>query len=905
MEKLISRNFLFILITACLPFIFEQNSYAEDYGESSFSSDTVFGLLGVGAAVGVGIWEYSKHNQNNESSPTPGPTPPTPPVVSGGPVILSSNAANGATEYTNYNLQITPETASAVGKVLVLNASKSAQQFTITPITAATNQEIVIDPNSSCYSSVNGGSTCSFNISFTPAGKAYKYTTLNPILYRITGAVTNNSDYITINPSITNSNVFYNPAVLGTDAHSIQSVKVTALLNIPRNGIDVLYAATNGYGIFSSTDGGVSSIAMNNGITLPNISAITTDGKNIYAAAFKQVTNTQTQFSIYKSSNNGASWTDISNNIPTNFVPHALAWDGTNLYVGGTYTICAAKRSNGTPSAIFIKNTDNDNWKVSSIDATYVDSLFFDGQNLYAGAVIDATKPTTSGGIYKKATSSDTWNQFLPGTTIFSIAGEGNLLYAVKTEVIIPEKTLLNSYILKKHKPAILNDILVSSNGESWTTFATVDDAFSIYPYQNYLYIGTLGGKILRAPLLASNVVPEDVSNGLYFGYGIGTFASDSINLYAGGFVGGGAYQTQVTNKKNNFEWNALPNGLADVSISAIQETENFANKNNTIFFVATQDPALLDGIGVYKSIDSGANWIPDNAGFVQNQPLMVQSLYVFDNKQDIDIFVGFHNSLGAYKKSLLGPGVWGQIPELAQKSVISFVGLNSQPNQLFSMFAGTWMDRANNGVYRSDEGGAWNPSGPGIPTSSIINALAIDSQNRVYAADMLSGIYSYQYLSGAWQWLNDAFPAGITPFALNLFNANLYAGSSNGVYFRAATPKLTNDSPWSSFNSGDLTNPIQINALFSQAGDGYLYAGGSTTSTTNKFTLFRIAAATGQTWAGLGGETNNPSILSLAGFSDVTNLLTALYAGTYYQGVQKIFIQNASVKEKIIKNEK
>ncbi|MCL5261458.1 MAG: hypothetical protein M1561_07320 [Gammaproteobacteria bacterium] len=901
MGKLISRNFLFVLITACLPFIFEQNSYAEDYGESSFSSDTVFGLLGVGAAVGVGLWEYNKHNQNDESSPTPGPTPPTPPVVTGGPVILSSNIVNGTTEYTNYNLQITPETTSAIGKIFVLNTSKSTQQFTITSVN--TNSDIVIDPNSSCYSSVNGGNTCSFNISFTPASKIYKNITLDPVLYRITGTTTNNSDYITINPSTTNSNVFYNPAVVGTDAHSIQSVKITALLNIPRNGIDVLYTATDGYGIFASTDGGISSIAMNNGITLPNISAITTDGKNIYAAAYKQITNAQTQFAIYKSSNNGASWTDISNNIPTNFVPHALAWDGTNLYVGGTYTVCTTTRNNGTPSSIFIKNTDNDNWKGSSIDASYIYSLFFDGQNLYAGAVIDATKPTTSGGIYKKATSGDTWNQFLPGSTILSIAGEGNLLYAVKTEVIIPDKLLFHSDITKKqklsnNKPTIINDVMVSSNGESWTNFASVNNAFSLYPYQNYLYIGTLDGTVLRAPQLVSNVVPEDVSNGLYYGFGIGTFASDSTNLYAGSFLGGGAYQTQVTNKKNNFEWNALPNGLADVSISAIQETTNFANKASTVFFVGTQDPALLSGIGVYKSTDSGANWIPDNAGFTSNQPLMAQSLYVFDNKQDIDIFVGFHNSLGAYKKSLLGPGVWNQISELAQKSVTSFVGINSQLNQAFSMFAGTWMDSANNGVYRSDDGGAWNPSGSGIPASSIIDALAISSQNRVYAADMLNGIYNYQNLSGTWQWVNDAFPTGITPFALNLFNANLYAGSSNGVYIRASTPKLTNASPWSSFNSGDLTNPIQINALFSQAGDGYLYAGGSTTSTANKFTLFRIAEATGQTWAGLGGETNNPSILSLAGFSNVTNLFTTLYAGTYYQGVQKIFIQNSSVRK-------
>ena len=111
--------------------------------------------------------------------------------------------------------------------------------------------------------------------------------------------------------------------------NSFTGQRVFALAIDPQTS-STLYAGTTGGGVYKSVDGGTSWLASNTGMAeKTGISDLLIDPNNssvIYASAMYSG-------AVYKSSDSGANWEDITGNLG-NMPVLSLASDGTDIYVG-------------------------------------------------------------------------------------------------------------------------------------------------------------------------------------------------------------------------------------------------------------------------------------------------------------------------------------------------------------------------------------------------------------------------------------------------------------------------------------------------------------------------------------------------------------------------------------------
>ena len=149
----------------------------------------------------------------------------------------------------------------------------------------------------------------------------------------------------------------------------------------------MVYAATNGLGVFKSTNGGVSWIAANTGITTLGVFSVAVDPSN--TANVYVGTNIS---GVFKSTNGGASWTAVNTGLTTSPTYQVLAIDPYNpsvVYAG----------SDG--SGLFKSINGGTSWSaLNSLPSTNVQALAIDPSNtatLYAGISSGAVKSTNGG----------------------------------------------------------------------------------------------------------------------------------------------------------------------------------------------------------------------------------------------------------------------------------------------------------------------------------------------------------------------------------------------------------------------------------------------------------------------------------------------------------------------------
>ena len=100
-----------------------------------------------------------------------------------------------------------------------------------------------------------------------------------------------------------------------------------------------LFAATRGKGVFFSTDMGATWVAVNTGLTSTNVLALVTIGTNLFAG---------TDVGVFLSSNNGTSWTNVTNNLLIENGISCFEVIGTNLFVGTNGAGVSLTTNNGT-----------------------------------------------------------------------------------------------------------------------------------------------------------------------------------------------------------------------------------------------------------------------------------------------------------------------------------------------------------------------------------------------------------------------------------------------------------------------------------------------------------------------------------------------------------------------------
>lgn len=206
-------------------------------------------------------------------------------------------------------------------------------------------------------------------------------------------------------------------------------------------GGNYLYAG----GLFSNAGGGAgeSYVARWNGTAWSNLGtgmdnsvlAFAAGGSNLYAGGnfFSTPEWGDVRF-IGKW--NGTGWSGVKWGVgPSAAVSiRALAWDGSNLYAGGSFTQTCGNYSacnSGNTTVNSVAKWDGSSWSTlgTGMNGT-VYALAWDGNNLYAGGDF-----TTAGGVAASKIAKwngSTWSALGSGTnaTVFSLAWDGSNLYA-------------------------------------------------------------------------------------------------------------------------------------------------------------------------------------------------------------------------------------------------------------------------------------------------------------------------------------------------------------------------------------------------------------------------------------------------------------------------------------------
>jgi photosystem II stability/assembly factor-like uncharacterized protein len=192
-----------------------------------------------------------------------------------------------------------------------------------------------------------------------------------------------------------------------------------------------LFAGT-GFGVFRSTDSGANWTSVDNGLTNPNVNALTVSGTNLIAG---------TMGGVFRTSDYGTSWTQVSSGL-TNVVVDAFAVSGQNLFAGGDsgavysstdngtnwrkvsnrvgnssfvsallgYTASGGTGSTrlfaGTDIGIFVSVDSGTTWRITGATGNLISALAVDGTNLFA---------SSGGGVLRSTNDGSDWTPVING----------------------------------------------------------------------------------------------------------------------------------------------------------------------------------------------------------------------------------------------------------------------------------------------------------------------------------------------------------------------------------------------------------------------------------------------------------------------------------------------------------
>lgn len=280
---------------------------------------------------------------------------------------------------------------------------------------------------------------------------------------------------------------------------------------------------------------------------------------------------------------------------------------------------------------------------------------------------------------------------------------------------------------------------------------------------------------------------------------------------------------------------------------------------------------------GVYKTIDSGVNWIAANDG-IKTQPIL--SLAVDpDNTQNI--YAGTDGQ-GIYKSTNSGDSWTAANKGISANAIVYALVVN--PGNPALVYAGTRTKGTNNGVlYKSvDNGKNW--SAVFSQTGNWVNSLAVNPNkpNLILAATQYNGPYIAKSYGSSGEWTKTTVSSGDRSLGMAVAydpraeNNQAYFSAGNDDFFRSSD----NGSNWSLSDSGIGDSILSRNGLAIKPGSpSVLYLATSTSSSAG---VLR-SGNSGQSWAssGLKGK----KVYTVAAPIGSAN---TVFAGTYQEGVYK-----------------
>ncbi len=611
----------------------------------------------------------------------------------------------------------------------------------------------------------------------------------------------------------------------------------------------VLFAGTNGNGVFRSTDRGTTWSPVNNNLTNPAILSLTATGSFVFAGTGGS--------GVFRSSDYGMSWTRVNDGLTGLFVS-SLVSSGSTIFAGTNAGVFRAGENGsswfafnmglpshqvssvllsgnalfaGTNIGVFRLTNPEGNWSPvnGGLSNLNVHCLAANGTTLFAG---------TSGGVFRMPASGSNWTQANSGLSVL------NVVSLAATETAVFAGTSGGGVFRSSNQGANWNQASMTPSSQSaWSLastgyglfagtnvgiFRSTDQGSSLFRSDaglitaevtalatsgSQVFAGSSTGQVFRTADQGTSWSREDAGLTAERVYAL---ASSGNLIFAG--TDSGVFRSG----NQGASWSAANNGLANLPAFAL-------TFSGTAVFAGTSS-------GVFRSIDQGSSWVPANSGLTN---ALVLSLTVNSNA----LIAGTDG--GAFR-SVDNGASWTPI----DNGLIGFAVDRLVTNGA-AVLAGTA-----GGVFRTiDQGANWVRLENGLPVG---RALSLTSSGNSVLAGFGGGggVYRTTDQGATWSQVG-TFLSEENVFSLTVTGGSIFAGTNEGVkiLFEAAPT-------WIESGSG-LTNPF-INAA---TVDGNTFIVG-----VFKGGVFR-STDDGSSWA--------PSNAGLPGVADV-RALTTTSSGTF-----------------------
>jgi photosystem II stability/assembly factor-like uncharacterized protein len=562
----------------------------------------------------------------------------------------------------------------------------------------------------------------------------------------------------------------------------------SSIISMAVNGSTLFAGAPTGSGVYRSTDNGHSWVWMDGINATKNMKALTASGGTVYAGS--------SQEGIWKSLDNGATWTAINNGLtaqPAGTYINTLLKVGSRLFAG-------------TLNGLFTSDDDGNNW-VSNASLPFtlqVNAVASDGTNFFAG---------TSGGVYLSSDNGTTWvlaNTGVSGLPVTGLAIKGSEVYvSTNTGGVFlstdngtswANKKTGQCYCVTTTATQVLagfttGGVFISSNsGSSW---ANSTAGFNT----NYPYIPqvTVSGSSIFGGSYRSD---DNGINWQLIGLPVATVKTLFINgtkMFAGTPQGG------VVSLNNGDVWTPIPTLTGDVKayckigtilFAAISGSGVFISNDNGVTWSSTPKIGLTStdyrclvssggnlfigtNMGVFMSSDNSNNWTGVNTGLTSND---INALQVSGS----NLFVGT-NGAGAFFSSdngtnwtAVNTGIYGnRITSFTVDGSTVYMGTQS-PSYIYSS--------VNNGT-------TWTQLGPGTVNTTLPVISLIATGSTIISARESGGVYISTDGGAHWSAANTGL-INTSLGAMTMDATNLYVGSveNGGVLGRGVWTRTISD---------------------------------------------------------------------------------------------------------------
>ena len=221
--------------------------------------------------------------------------------------------------------------------------------------------------------------------------------------------------------------------VIGNPENGLPDARVHALVIDPASPLDerTLYAASYGYGVYKSVDGGKSWYAVNQGLGengnryVYTLSIDSTDSQTLYAGIempWEQVEADQ-YGGIYKTTNGGESWEKIDRDFP-HVRAFALHPDNSQILYAGVQSYYDEINQQDFEGGLYQSTDGGATWE-RIFDSPEVSAIVIDPQNsqrLYLGTSDDPYHDHSTGaGVFRSPDGGKTWEAFNEGLDMLAI----------------------------------------------------------------------------------------------------------------------------------------------------------------------------------------------------------------------------------------------------------------------------------------------------------------------------------------------------------------------------------------------------------------------------------------------------------------------------------------------------